>query len=1106
MAFNLNTDPYYDDFDATKNFHQILFKPSLAVQSRELTQLQTILREQIKKFGNHIFQHGSVVIPGNSRADLNVPCIKLLPQYNNSNLILESFDNKIVVGQTSGVEAIVKKTVSVTDTDPITFYVNYTAGGTNGTNAFQDGEEIYVKDASSVRATLQASAATSAGALAYINDGVYYVNGTFVDVFAQNIVISKYSSSPSCHVLLKINEELINYSEDETLLDNAQGSYNYAAPGADRLKISLELTTLPLGSTLSNDYVEIMRYNAGVLEEHSTFPKYNELEKSLARRTYDESGDYVSAGYDTTVKEHLRTKYNGGVYATPTGDIDKLAVVTKPGKAYIKGFEVETIATTTLAIDKARTADHIENKLNLSMTPNFGQFIYVNNLVGTPSFKNRETVTLWNAIPSNGSAVQVGTAKVVAVEYAEPNTTVANAIFKLYVSEVTMTSGSMTSIGGIKFASGSASVLHKVTAPVSGIDFQLAETVDFGTSRSGKVAKWERATSSLYLSKAVTTKEIPIIGDGIVGVTSGATSTVSSVSLLGTLPSTASIVKLPVSNVYRVKTPTNTSNMTYKVVAILDVIGGSASVSGMTIDPIELSTFTITSSTGIVDNSFASLSPDGTTVTVGGSATGMKIICVCTKTNQTPRQKTFISSYVESSVSPATTIQLGKADIHRLISVVSSTDGDVTNRYTLDNGQRDYAYLRGKLTLTGDLPTGTLTITYSYFNHSGTGDYFSIDSYEASGMPTYYANIPTYVSSTGELFDLHNCLDFRPRIGDNGTYTAPSAYLIDMVSPLSRITTAAQIYLGRIDTVVINKSGDIVVLTGIPSEAPVAPTASIDSLPLCTITLAPYTNSVRDVKVKNISTRAYRMLDIAKLESRLYNLEEFSLITKEETALLNTNILDAATGLNRFKSGYLIENFKDPELVGDYFRTGFCVTYDGGEITPAVEFTESRLNIISNTGHLHGVEENGFISLPYTETVFAQQNLSTQVTNVNPFAVVSWVGKLDLLPSSQTYTDIIVLPPIYNVVTNVVTNVVDRVVDVPRIWAWDAPAGARATFAPITTEQEATLIANNKPATAAGFNQLAIDWHVNFINEQVAAGNALDAPHIEIAAQQGIRI
>ena len=37
LSTNFNVDPYYDDFDETKNFHRILFRPGAAVQGRELT-------------------------------------------------------------------------------------------------------------------------------------------------------------------------------------------------------------------------------------------------------------------------------------------------------------------------------------------------------------------------------------------------------------------------------------------------------------------------------------------------------------------------------------------------------------------------------------------------------------------------------------------------------------------------------------------------------------------------------------------------------------------------------------------------------------------------------------------------------------------------------------------------------------------------------------------------------------------------------------------------------------------------------------------------------------------------------------------------------------
>ena len=54
MAINtdLNVTPYFDDYDEDKKFHKVLFRPSVPVQARELTQSQTILQNQIERFGD----------------------------------------------------------------------------------------------------------------------------------------------------------------------------------------------------------------------------------------------------------------------------------------------------------------------------------------------------------------------------------------------------------------------------------------------------------------------------------------------------------------------------------------------------------------------------------------------------------------------------------------------------------------------------------------------------------------------------------------------------------------------------------------------------------------------------------------------------------------------------------------------------------------------------------------------------------------------------------------------------------------------------------------------------------------------------------------------
>ena len=49
---------------------------------------------------------------------------------------------------------------------------------------------------------------------------------------------SKYGNTPSYRVGFDISETLVSYLTDESLKDNAQGTTNFAADGADRLKVT----------------------------------------------------------------------------------------------------------------------------------------------------------------------------------------------------------------------------------------------------------------------------------------------------------------------------------------------------------------------------------------------------------------------------------------------------------------------------------------------------------------------------------------------------------------------------------------------------------------------------------------------------------------------------------------------------------------------------------------------------------------------------------------------------------------------------------------------------------------------------------------------------
>lgn len=1060
---NLAITPYFDDFDPAKDFHQLLFKPGYSVQARELTQIQSIVRDQIAKFGNHVFKHGSVVIPGNTNSDLNICYVKL----QTTELSVVNLSGKVLIGDTSGLRGIIRGGIDAIGGDPSTLYVSYYNSGTSGEAVYIPGESLTVENDTSTF-IVGVTAPTGGASMAFITKGVFFINGSFVSVAAQSVVIGKYTSLPSCRVLLKITETIIDSNTDASLLDPAQGSYNYAAPGADRLKISLSLTTLLLSDNVTEDYVELMRFNEGVLEEHSRYPKYNELEKSLARRTFEESGDYVVNGLDITVREHLRSGPNNGRYESPTGDASKLIYTVSPGKAYINGFENEIIAPKELVSNKTRGVDHLKTTV-ANISPSFGQFFYVTNIVNLPNFLQKEQVTLYNA--SSGGA-SIGTARVIAIDYLEPNTTDSNAIFKLFVNDVVINGGSnITQVGNITFSGGTFTVLSKLVVITSNTtNFVLDEVVTSGT-RLAKAHKFTRSNGELYVYKHSAANDVPVIGDNVTA-TSTAAGRVNSSELLGKNAVDNLLIKLPKNTTFSVKNASNATDMSYKLYyeTTVSITGGtgSFSVTGLTIDPKEQGNFIIASAAGIHPLSTATVAPDGLSVSFAGISpvsTTLKIVCAATKTgsNAAPKTKSLVTSFTQTGVTPASLITLSKADGVRLRSVTSTVDGLITDRYKFDNGQRDYGYLRASISLIGTAPTGTLTIVYDYFNHNaGSGDYFCVNSYESSGLPDFYTtNILKYTSkNSGLTYDLRDALDFRSRIGDDGTYSSGTAMLSRVPQIDSRLSTSVQNYVGRIDAVAYDRSGVIRVINGVPSEYPITPQVSPESIYLCQVVLPPYVYSTDDVIINKQNNKVFTMKDISNLENRLSNLEEYVTLNETENSTIDFDIVDATTGLSRFKSGYLIDSFTNPDTIADVTNPFFKVSYSSENIVPLFEVFEAPLVITANTCQITG----DALSLPYTEVIMINQPVSSKITNINPFSVFSWSGTMKITPAYDTWVDIENLSAIvenkidYVDVTQIVevtevinkTEVVERneFVTVRRPWNWVAPIGAKVQFSP----------------------------------------------------------
>ena len=380
---DFNVSPYYDDFAESKKFHRVMYRPAYAVQARELTTQQSITQNQIERMSDSVFRHGAMVIPGEANYDLNYYAVKLT----SFNGTLANYDSTTLTGGTSGVVADVIGYVATDGTDPDTLFVKYRNSGTdNASDNFTDGETLTSGHTDAMTAVCST---TATGSRVTIDSGVYYINGFFVNVDTQQLTLDKYTNTPSYRVGLTITETFVTSTDDTSLLDNATGSSNANATGAHRFKIDLTLAKLSLTSTADASFVELFRLKSGKLQDRPISDIKTSIEDTLARRTFDESGDYSVRDFELDVRESLLSGTNRGIYAatetttdtgvTPTSAM--LAFGLSQGKAYVKGYEIAKIGTTYVDVNKARDYD---TSSGITTRFNIGSYLNVENVYGSP--------------------------------------------------------------------------------------------------------------------------------------------------------------------------------------------------------------------------------------------------------------------------------------------------------------------------------------------------------------------------------------------------------------------------------------------------------------------------------------------------------------------------------------------------------------------------------------------------------------------------------------------------------------------------------------------------------------------------------------------------
>lgn len=241
------------------------------------------------------------------------------------------------------------------------------------------------------------------------DNAVFYKFGFFAKALKQKIVPDKNTAYPTKLLALLADQQIITSDDDSTLLDPALESSNYLAPGADRLKVDLNITAIDLvdgKADTTDDVIPLLYFNKGKIEYVKEVTVDNTLDRKLAERTYDESGSYV---VDTFKITPVQTAEANAFMTFSIG----------AGKAYVGGEQVRTVGPTEITVPKPSTT---ETKVSYNINTVQGNYYKISNvsvkLPKTQELTAAETyLELHNTRRPIGANTRVGVLQVKGIEH-----------------------------------------------------------------------------------------------------------------------------------------------------------------------------------------------------------------------------------------------------------------------------------------------------------------------------------------------------------------------------------------------------------------------------------------------------------------------------------------------------------------------------------------------------------------------------------------------------------------------------------------------------------------------------------------------------------------
>jgi hypothetical protein len=901
---NLNQAPYFDDYDAEKQFYRVMFKPGYAIQARELTQLQTMLQNQVESFGDNIFKEGSIVKGCNFTELDDLQFVKLndgptgfnAESYISTSAVEVLAGQEVeldyvyqVKGQSSGLKAEIVQASKGFQTRPPnlnTFFINYTNIGLAGQTQFQAGEALVVTRFKYLRGTtneaLSIDTVINTGLAVYGSPsvgnphvgrafgveaapGIIFQKGHFIFTAEQRLVVEKYTNvADNKSVGYLVSESLINNLQDNSLYDNANGSRNENAPGADRLKLVPTLTVLETSAgTQNSDFFTLARYQNGNAITVRDVSQYNVLGEEMARRTYEESGNYILETFPITTDDRI-----------PSGAANsEVQCVVGPGIAYVKGYRVENSGERSFQIDQIGQTETVNNQ-NVSME--YGNYFEIDTTSNSQGYLNLGILSTSDAQTSGSSSVGAVAVQNITNERIYIHSAVYNGAQA--IKDIT------------KLSDGSGDVpirTNSIGSPViketgrKALIFDTGINGTFATSNTLIPCRFQNtgsATTGTITLTAGPGEDFNCLNDDI------------RVNLAGT---------------------------TYPVTSFTTALNNS-----------QLNIICDSSLNGSVEVFYNKRQV--------GSSGGIS-----------PYAKTLRDTYVKFSYSNVKTqYSLGFPDVFKIVSITNAAGEDFTSSFRLKENQKDtyydlsyVEYIEGR-----PEPSGVMLVNLQCFEvNTSTGKYFfTINSYPNT-LSKF--DIPSYTSESGQVYNLRDSFDFRPHVNkDSGanylansgnaptistqvgfntvSFSDKGAALVP--SAQQSLQTSIEHYLSRIDTIACDSYGEIVIIKGEEQKNPIPPKLTTDQLAIANVEVPTYpalSKKQSDVlrkpgyaiKPRATGIKNYTMEDMHQLEKKIDNMAYYISLNQLESETDNLVVRDE-NGLNRFKNGFVVDPFNNLQL------------------------------------------------------------------------------------------------------------------------------------------------------------------------------------------------